>query len=131
MRSGLVYDSKGTKLEFAGEEYIDKLNYIAVPLHANWHFGKERNWFLNFGPTLGFLVSAKGDTPGGEIDIKDEVANFDMGLGLGIGYKFEISDNTQFFIQYQGYGGFINIIDADITLVNATSALNIGTIFKL
>ena len=55
LRSGLVYDSKGSKVKLSGEEYIDKLNYIAVPLHANWHFGSNRNWFLNFGPTLGFF----------------------------------------------------------------------------
>jgi hypothetical protein len=130
LRSGIIYDSKGTKLTESGEDYIDKLNYISIPLHANWHFGSNRNWFLNFGPTLGFLASAKADLPSGEIDIKDEVASFDAGLGIGIGYKFNINDNTEIYIQYQGYNGLISIIDADFNLFNATSAVNVGVVFQ-
>lgn len=127
LRSGLFYDSKGTKVTVSGEDYIDKLNYIALPIHANWHFGSSRNWFLNFGPTLGFLISAKADTPDGEFDIKNEVNSFDVGLGLGIGYKFDISDNAKLFIQYQGYNGFVDVIDGlEISVRNATSAFNLG-----
>ncbi len=131
LRSGLLYDSKGTVVTQSGQDFIDKLNYMALQLHANWHFGSNRNWFLNFGPTLGFLISAKGDVPGGEIDIKDQLdSTFDVGLGIGIGYKFDISNDTQLFIQYQGYNGFISIIDADVSLMNATSAVNLGVIFQ-
>ena len=132
LRTGLLYDSKGTKITESGDDYIDKLNYVAVPLHANWHFGSNRNWFLNFGPTIGVLVSAKADTPSGEIDIKDEIkSSFDFGLGIGIGYKFDIADDTQLYIQYQGYNGLISLIDADFNLFNATSAFNVGVIFQL
>jgi len=132
LRSGLLYDSKGTKITESGDDYIDELDYIALPIHANWHFGSNRNWFLNFGPTIGFLASAKADTPSGEIDIKGELSStFDLGLGVGVGYKFSITDKTQLFIEYQGYSGFINIIDADFNLLNATSAFNIGAILQL
>lgn len=131
-RSGLLYDSKGTKItDSQRQDYIDKLNYLALPIHANWHFGSKRNWFLNFGPTLGFLLSAKADIPGGEIDIKDQLdSTFDAGLGVGIGYVFDASDNTQLYIQYQGYNGFVNIIKTNYNLFNATSAFNLGVIFK-
>ena len=132
LRSWLIYDSKGTKITESGDDYIDKLNYIALPVHANWHFGSKRNWFLNFGPTAGFLISAKADTPDGELDIKDHVNSFDLGLGLGIGYKFEVSENTEIYLQYQGYNGFISITDEfDFNLMNATSAVNVGAIFKI
>lgn len=131
LRSGLLYDSKGTIVTQSGEDFIDKLNYIALPIHANWHFGSNRNWFLNFGPTLGFIASAKADVPNGEIDIKDQLAStFDVGLSVGIGYKFDVSDDTQLYIQYQGYSGFISVIDADFSVLNATSAFNLGVIFQ-
>jgi long-subunit fatty acid transport protein len=132
LRSGLLYDSKGTVVTESGEDYIDKLNYLAIPLHANWHFGSNRNWFLNFGPTLGFLISAKADVPGGEIDIKDGIkSSFDAGFGVGIGYKFDIADDTQLYVQYQGYNGFIDLLGADFSVFNATSAFNLGVIFQL
>ncbi|CAH8294325.1 outer membrane protein with beta-barrel domain [Mariniflexile fucanivorans] len=132
LRSGIIYDSKGTKITQSGYDYIDKLNYIAIPLHANWHFGSNRNWFLNFGPTIGFLASAKADTPEGEFDIKDFIENsFDAGLGVGIGYKFDIADDTQLYIQYQGYNGFIDLFNEDFSVFNATSAFNLGVVFQL
>ncbi|TNJ42173.1 PorT family protein [Tamlana fucoidanivorans] len=131
LRFGLLYDSKGTKVTFSGEDYIDKLNYLAIPLHMNWHFGSNRNWFLNFGPTFGVLLSAKADLPGGEIDIKDQIkSSFDAGLGLGIGYKFDVADSTQMYIQYQGYSGFISLLDTDFNVFNTTSAFNVGVIFQ-
>jgi outer membrane protein W len=136
-RSGLLYDSKGTRLsgrQFGGE-FVDKLNYLAIPLHANWHFGRNRGWFLNFGPTLGFLLSAKADTPSGEIDIKDALeSTFDFGLSLGIGYKFMTSEKSYLFLQYQGFGGFIPVFQdptTGIRLTNSTSAFNIGVVIDL
>ncbi len=133
LRSGLFYDSKGTKVNLSGDDYIDKLNYLAIPIHANWHFGSNRNWFLNFGPTLGFILSAKSDIPDGTIDIKDELAStFDFGLGAGIGYKFNVYDNTELFFQYQTFNGFISIFDLDsISLFNVTSAINVGVVLDL
>ncbi|WP_136480859.1 porin family protein [Cognatitamlana onchidii] len=131
-RSGLIYDSKGTKITISGQDFIDKLNYIAIPLHANWHFGSRRNWFLNFGPTIGFLVSAKADTPEGNVDVKDMIeSSFDVGLGVGIGYKFDIANDTQLYIQYQGYNGFVDLFDEDFSVFNATSAFNVGVIFDI
>ena len=132
LRSGILYDSKGTKVEDSGQDFIDKLNYISLPLHANWHFGSKRNWFLNFGPTLNFLASAKAETPDGEFDIDEGISSFDIGLGVGLGYKFNINENTELYLQYQGYAGFVPVIeDIDINVQNATSAFNVGVIFKL
>ena len=101
LRSGLRYDSKGTIVKEFGQKYIDKLSYLAIPLHANLHFGDKNNWFLNFGPTLGFILSAKADTPDGESNIEGELKNtFDLGLEVGFGYKFLVTDNTYMFFQY-------------------------------
>ncbi len=107
LRSGLLYDSMGSKDSF---DNVDKLNYLTIPINANWHFGKNRNWFLNFGPAVAFLLSAETDLDGGQsIDIKDYIASTDIGLALGIGYKFDINPDFQLCIDYQGFGGIINI----------------------
>ena len=131
-RTGLLYDPMGVKDDYG---YTDKLSYITLPLNANWHFGRNRNWYLNFGPSLSFLISAKSDYEGeGNTDIKDFISPVDLGIALGIGYIFNVSDSTQFFIDYQGYGGFINVdkenvIDSRIT--NSKSSFNVGARFFL
>lgn len=131
-RSGLFYDAMGAKDSFGN---VDKLNYLTLPLNANWHFGKKRNWYLNFGPALSFSLNAESDlSDGTTIDIKDAINGIDISLAVGIGYKFEISENVQLSIDYQGLGGFINIDKDDIlpyTIRNSRSSFNVGTIFKL
>jgi hypothetical protein len=96
---------------------------------ANWHFGRTRNWYLNFGPYVGFLLNAKetaGSTP------LNEVFNtVDAGLDAGIGIKFRISDKAKFFIELNGQGGVTDIIkdNGGSALRNSTSALNVGINF--
>ena len=119
-KSGLIYDSKGAE-EF-GVSF--ELNYLFIPIYANWHFGANRNWYLNFGPHIDFLLSV-----GDAVD-KDLVSPVDVGLGVGIGYKFDVSDATKIFIEYQGAGGFISVPeDSSFEFNNTRSAFNIGVLF--
>lgn len=130
IRSGLVYDALGAEDDF---DNLDKLNYLHVPLNANWHFGGDRNWYLNFGPAFGFLLSAKSDlNDGSEVDVKDALKSTDIGISIGIGYKFYVSENLSVFIDLQNYNGFTDIIDTNdfpFELRNARSAVNVGVIF--
>ncbi|WP_222983766.1 porin family protein [Flagellimonas meishanensis] len=125
LKTGFVYDSKGA--DGSGNE--TKLDYLFIPIYANWHFGRNRNWYLNFGPHIDFLLSAEDEIVG---DLKNDTSSFDVGLGVGIGHKFKISDTTGIFIEYQGAGGFINVVDNDtgFELLNTRAALNVGVVFQ-
>jgi len=141
-RTGLLYDPMGGK----GAGVTDKLNYLTLPLNANWHFGKTRAWYLNFGAGVSFLLSAKTevaasnieDASPGTYDIKEWVNSTDVGLILGIGYKFDLSENFQLYIDYQGFSGMIDIVnDEELenylgeSPTNVRSAFNLGLIFTL
>ena len=132
LRSGLIYDTKGTKDDF---DFTDKLSYLTIPAQANWHFGGNKNWYLNFGPTVSFLLNAEGVDPDGKtFDIKDLLKSTDFGFGFGIGHMFEISDDFKIFIDYQGIGGFVDILkdeDAIRDLQNIRTSFNIGGVFQL
>lgn len=124
LRSGLLYQSMGSK--FAGGE--DKLNYLTVPVNVNWHFGSTRKWNLNFGPSIGFLTSAKEN--GG--DIKAMVNSTQIGLNYGIGYKIEVSENFSILLDYQGMSGLSEVAkDSDFTFKNAYGSFNVGAVLKL
>ncbi|MBO3116337.1 PorT family protein [Winogradskyella sp. DF17] len=132
LRSGLLYNPMGAE---DGLNIVDKLNYLTIPLNANWHFGKKRNWYLNFGPAVSFLLKAESEFPDGNtLDVKDVVSSLDVGLVVGIGYKFDVAENFQLNIDYQGYGGFIDIDDANnlpFSITNSRSSFNIGGVFSL
>ncbi|MFY0604013.1 MAG: PorT family protein [Flavobacteriaceae bacterium] len=123
LRSGVVYNAMGAD---DGDELA--LNYLSIPINANWHFGSTRKWNLNFGLSPGFLV--KADFNGN--DIKDAVESFQLGISYGIGYKLEISEKFSLLFDAQGLVGLTDIAkDSSFSNQNAGSSLNIGAVFKL
>lgn len=97
---------------------------------ANWHFGKKRNWYLDFGPYVGFLMSAE-DTKFG-LDLKDSFNSTDFGLNFGIGVKIPVSNKMKLTFEYEGQSGLSNIFkDSDTNVLNSRSSLNIGLNFMM
>jgi len=130
LRSGLVYDALGAE----NANGTLSLNYLNVPLNVNWHFGNDKEWYLNFGPSAGFLLDATSElNDGSEIDVKDDIKGLDFGLSVGIGYKYEVSESIMLFADVQGFRGFADLNDAegDLKLYNIRTALNLGAIFRL
>jgi len=114
----------GTEVLGAKEE----LNYITIPVNANWHFGSTRKWNLNFGPSVGFLTSAKSDG----VDIKSAVSSTQLGLNVGIGYKIEISEKISILVDYQSLSGLNNVSkDSAFKFKNSFGSFNLGGVFKL
>lgn len=123
-RSGLSYLGMGASASGVPDLELD---YINVPLNANWHFGSTRKWNLNFGVTPGFLTRAET----GDVDLSDGIKSFQLAISYGIGYKIEISDSFSILIDGQGLFGVTNILEdsEDFTRLNAGSSLNVGGVF--
>ena len=123
-RSGLLYNGMGA----ANDVSELQLDYLNIPLNANWHFGSTRKWNLNFGITPGFLLTAKADG----VDEKEFYKSFQVGISCGIGYKLEISENFSLLFDTQGLVGITNILESRVSLnrLNAGSSLNIGGVFS-
>jgi hypothetical protein len=122
IRSGLHYQTMGTDID----NTILGLSYLTIPLNANWHFGKTRKWNLNFGPSVGFLTYAKS----GDVDVKDAYNNIQVGLNVGIGYKFELTKKLGLLVDYQGMAGLTDA-SKDLNVKNNYGSLNVGVVFKL
>lgn len=94
----LMYSAQGVKQSYseAGYSYDSdyKLSYLNVPVMAKFYATPK--FSLEFGPQIGFLLSAKADytgTGGGVTiseseDIKDNLESVDFGLNFGAGYDF-------------------------------------------
>ena len=86
LKAKLIYDNKGWSDGFITDENFNtvttdfKLNYVTLPIMANWHFGSNRNWYLNFGPYVGFLVNAEDSELG--LDLKDGFKSTDFGFAF-------------------------------------------------
>ncbi|MGX7668554.1 porin family protein [Flavobacterium pedocola] len=143
IKGKLIYDQKGWDEGFI---YIDSndpmfpsgyyetdynLNYLTIPVMANWHFGKKRNWYLNFGPYVGFLMDAKETRF--DLDVKDAFNSTDAGLAFGIGVKIPLNDKLRLFIEYEGQAGLSDLFEytEEDNYTNSRGALNIGLNFKM
>lgn len=109
--------------------YEEKLNYLTLPVNANWHFGSTRKWNLNFGPSIGFLMSAENNNG---VDLKDITNSTQIGLNYGIGYKIEVNEKFSILVDFQGMTGLSEIDKSGVFgLKNAASSFNVGGVFKL
>lgn len=130
-----IYDQKGYSggKSQVGDGPINygvdfRFNYITMPVMANWHFGRTNNWYLDFGPYIGFLMSAK--QVDSNLDVSSAVNNIDAGLAVGIGLKIPISKHQKFFIEYDGQSGVTNAYNDSYDKVqNIRESINIGIEF--
>jgi len=101
LKVDLTYDRKGWNGLY-NNEYKFKLNYLTIPVMANWHFGRTRKWYLGFGPYIGFLLNHNMQ--------EEDFNSIDGGLAFGIGVKLPINPRVKFFIEMDGQDGFANVI---------------------
>jgi opacity protein-like surface antigen len=137
IKAKVIYDQKGWAngyliltdgTEIDGVDY--HLNYVTIPIMANWHFGRTRNWFIDFGPYLGFLASSNETSH--SADVSPLFNSTDVGISLGIGVKIPVSNKAKLFFEYEGQGGFTNVFtQSDGTYQNIRSSLNFGVIFPM
>lgn len=138
IKAKLILDKKGWDNDFIYDVNTDKyfktdynLNYVTIPLMANWHFAKNRNWYLNFGPYVGFLASAK-DTYF-DADVKDYFNTTDFGFSYGIGVKIPVTNFMKIYIEYEGQEGFVDIMKDNYgdSFTNSRGSLNVGVNFLM
>ena len=136
VKTKLIYDRKGWDNGFIEDEFGStitdfNLDYLTVPVMASWQFGNKRNWFLEFGPYVGFLLNAEETRFG--TDVTDSFNGTDFGLALGIGVKIPLNDKLKLFFEYEGQGGLVDIFKQNdySAVTNSRSSINVGLNFLL
>jgi predicted porin len=124
IRTGLLFQKMGGK---TGQQKFE-IDYLNLPINANWHFGSTRKWNLNFGFTQSFKI---GDSET-QNSLGVKVKNNQSGLNVGIGYKIEISKNTAILLDYQFFSGLTNIDEDEIyEIKNKVGNINVGIVIKI
>lgn len=139
IKTKLTYDQKGWNrgsIYLIDTPYITygtnyDLDYLTVPVTASWHFGKKRNWYLDLGPYVGFLLSAKDSRF--KRDVKEYFNQTDWGLALGVGLKIPVTDKLKLFVECDSQSGFSDLAQKkeDKSYRNSRVALNVGMNFTI
>ncbi len=132
------YSPKGTVTSQFARSRI-KLNYLDIPIYVNYFFGQGGDRLRTkvfLGPYANFLMTAKQDLGGVEVDVKDRYNNLDLGLLLGAGLHYKISESGgNWLILDVRYGiGFSDIAKPGLGTSNITNralSFNVGISFPL
>lgn len=139
----LLYSTQGAKFANVGGD-VDgvfytgdvkmNLGYINIPVMFKY-YGTQK-FYVEVGPQIGFLVSAKSKTKldgfnrTNELDIKDYFKSIDFGVNFGAGYDF--TENLSVAARYNL--GLANIgktvAGDDGKLHNGVFSLSVGYKFK-
>ncbi len=108
-----------------------KLDYINVPVMAKLYVSD--GFFLEAGPQIGFLLSAKDeyDTPtSGEDDIKDDIKSTDFAANVGLGYQFDsgLLLNARYGFGISDINDFADSPGVDFS--NQNNVLSVGVGFR-
>ena len=132
IKTKLIYDQKGWNNDNLGNGRTNiNLDYLTIPVMANWHFAKKRNWYLNFGPYVGFLMTAEDSKNG--IDVKDALNTTDFGIAFGIGVKIPVSNKLKIYFEYDAQSGFSDIFKDNPagSVQGYRGAFNVGLNFMM
>lgn len=135
LRTGLLYQQMGTNnVDFSifANEYSERTNYITVPLTVNFHLGRQRNWYINYGVAIGFLIDAEAKYNNGDefSDITDLAKPTQFGINSGIGYRFKIAQEL-FIVLENSYLLGLTDTTKHRTGKNFYVSLNLGVLLKI
>jgi hypothetical protein len=100
----ILYSGQGQQYVFLNNEYTLALNYIQIPIMFQFHPVKQ--FYLEFGPQIGFLLSANVKDGDNKQEVDDDYKKVDAGLAFGAG--IQVTSLLGFYARY-------NIGLADIT----------------
>jgi len=136
----------GTAL-YADFKTVAKLDYLEIPILARYHISAVPGLFVNGGPYMGFLLSAKTETSGSSqvfldpqgqqptdgitypfdatTDNKSDLKTFNWGFQAGLGVTHEVGGGTA-SLEVRGGLGMTNIQKDEANGKNATGVLVIA-----
>jgi hypothetical protein len=118
----LSFSTAGFKIEEGGEKYVERWNYITLPVMVRYQPIEILN--LHAGPQLGFLAGAKAEFDGESEDIED-TKGFELGLGAGIGVDLPmgLGFNARYVL---GLTNIYDVGDADATIKNNVFQISVS-----
>lgn len=133
VRSGLDFQMKGTLCENTGTDLTNRLNYLLLPVKAEFSAGEKAGFknrqrlFFATGPYAGYLLNAKQINGDVKTDL-DLYNDFDWGWSFEIGYQIPVmkSNALQFSLNYDM--GISEVAD-DSKSENKSASLNISWLF--
>ena len=111
IQAEVLYMQKGTKWDDGDEKLT--LSYLEVPVLLMFNVPTPGPVSPKFfaGPYFGYLLDAKDDFEGEELDVKEAFKDFDIGVVLGAGVDLKVGPSGKVFFNGRYSRGMSNVND--------------------
>jgi hypothetical protein len=92
----ILYSGQGQQYVFLNTEYTLALSYIQVPVMFQFHPVKQ--FYVEFGPQIGFLLSANVKNDDNKDEVDDDYKKVDVGISFGAG--IQVTSMLGFYARY-------------------------------
>lgn len=151
LKSGLEYEGKGEKISIlvssgsampgGTKKTTISYDYLQIPILASYKMSNgNTNLYVDLGPYLGYLLSAKvidepfGQYEGGEFNGINRHRPFDFGIMGGLGIAFPLSEKIEGSFAIHDHLGLANIAKPEIANVpirTHTIGLRMGAMLRI
>src|SRR6218665_1532848 len=131
LKANLSYDRKSSRAKstLSVREYYDSYpivyrqkitynyDYLTLPIMVKFDFGKNKDFFINGGPFIGYLLQSelkskmKPSYPTDPLDTTDSYNSFDYGLTVGFGKIVKLTEKTDLSIEVRDNLGLSKMND--------------------
>lgn len=117
--TGTRYSQEGIVTRRNGVDMTTRLDYLRFPLHFYYYGNSLEDRFrpkIYVGPSVGFLVGGKTEmfSENGvvEVDSRDVHKSVDVGLLIGTGFNYRITDRTWLNLDLAYTHGLIDVVES-------------------
>lgn len=127
LSAGVLYSMQGVKTIIVDDDCTSKLDYLNVPILANFYVAK--GFAVKLGVQPGFKLSSKAEFKASgvtaEVEVEDGVKSIDLSIPVGLSYQYQ---NIVFDARYNW--GVTKIVD-DADSKHSVFQITVGYKFSL
>lgn len=93
-----------------------KYNYIILPVYTSFYFGTKKDFYINGGVFIGYLLNSKITSKrfNDKTDTTDSNKKTDVGLVFGFGKLFKLNEKNSLKIEVRENLGLVNTSDVEV-----------------
>uniref|UniRef100_UPI003216704B porin family protein n=1 Tax=uncultured Draconibacterium sp. TaxID=1573823 RepID=UPI003216704B len=135
LKSGLEYLQKGRKLERDETSLSNKLQYLNLPVKAEFSAGEKAGFkngqriFFAVGPYASYLLDAEGELDNVSFDLKNDTKDFDFGISFEIGIELPVFKDNALQLGLNYDMGFVEVYKSEPDLHNKMASIGVGLLF--
>lgn len=112
-----------------------KFSYINIPILIRYSFGANKSMYANAGGFYNHSINIKSKSVINEtgentstFEYGDVIQDYDYGVSIGIGHKFNLTENNRFSIELRNDFGIANIAKEPSSISQTFTKLESNTI---